>query len=93
MYSLQFDKANLKSKANDLRIEISENLKQTQSIELLVSQLKMQDIHPVFDPNTRFRISFALRKDYVPVMSDSYSLPIPLTSLLTMTNGHGRRPS
>lgn len=63
MYGHMTDKFSIKGKNNDLRIEISEHLKDVQSITLFVNHLQLNGHYPIFDPNTHFRINFALRRE------------------------------
>ena len=61
------DKFSLKSKAQDIRIEISENIKDQNSISLFIAFLRQQEIHPFIDSTSRFKISFSLKRDIIRV--------------------------
>lgn len=67
MYNQLNDKGSIKGKNNEIRIEISTNLGQVQSIEQFVNHLRTNGHCPIFDSSTKFRISFALKKDYISV--------------------------
>ncbi len=68
------DKFSLRSKAQDIRIEISENLREQSAISNFVLFLKQQEIHPYFDSTSRFKVSFALKRDIVRVASADQSV-------------------
>lgn len=67
MYSQLSDKGSIKGKNNDIRIEISENIKHLQSVDQFVNHLRLNGHFPLFDQSTKFRISFALKKDFISV--------------------------
>ena len=61
------DKFSLRSKAQDIRVEISENIKDQSAISHFVQFLRQQEIHPFFDSSSRFKVSFALKRDIIRV--------------------------
>lgn len=63
MYGHMSDKFSIKGKNKEIRIEISEHLKDVQSVNLFVNHLQTNGHTPIFDPSTRFRINFALRRE------------------------------
>ena len=62
------NKFNLKSRAQNIRVEISQNIKDQQTIVQFIAFLKQNEIFPILDPDSRFQISFSLKRDIIKVL-------------------------
>lgn len=59
------DRFNIKSKANEIRIEISKNIKQCASLKKFCDYLEQNAVAVITDDKSDFRISFSLKKDAI----------------------------